>query len=396
MLTSRSLCNFGFATLNVFVLFAFSNLAVFFSFYGFLNQLPIPPQWHGLIIGAFSGSALIVRPIISPRLNADNAIRAITVGLGLTIASLLFYAHVDSLAPMLLLRIVHGTAYVIMMSASVTLLTIFMPAEKSGQGFAIVTVMTLLPYAVIPYVLEHGMFSMATGAIYTYTALFMLVPSGLLLLLSKHVRNIGNEMAEAQNPLSRGRLLSNLRRPKIVALLVANGLVFSVFSSMFFFLKTFCAMSGLGDPGLFFSAATGVTIATRIFFGPFFDRFDKGILAAASLLLFAGSVLMLGAGNSLAVFYTAAVLFGVGVGSASPVMNALMFLISPPQDRGLNTNLMLEMVDAGFVVGPTACGLALSAGFDFTSIWGACVAALIFSACLMGLFRNSNMVQNND
>ncbi|WP_461210964.1 MFS transporter [Desulfocurvus sp. DL9XJH121] len=396
MAIPRTLCNFGFATLNVFVLFAFSNLAVFFSFYSFLNQLPISPQWHGVLIGAFSGSALIVRPLISPWLDADNAIRAIAAGLALTMASLLLYAHAASLVPMLLLRIVHGTAYVIMMSAAVALLTIFMPEEKSGQGFGIVTIMTLLPYAVIPYMLGHGLSSVAGGAIYTYTALLMLVPGCLLPLLSKHVQKARTETAEARQPLSRGPLLANLRRPKILVLLLANGLVFCVFSSMFFFLKTFCATAGLGDPGLFFSAATCVMIATRLFLGPLFDRFDKGILGAASLLLFAGGMLMLRSMNSLAVFYAAAVLFGVGVGSASPLMNALMFTISPPQYRGLNTNLMIEMVDAGFVIGPTACGLALAAGFGFTSIWGACVAALVLSAGLMGLLKNSNTPQSHD
>ena len=396
MTTPRSLCNFGFAALNILVLFAFSNLAVFFDFYGFLNQLNIPAQWHGLLIGAFSASAMLVRPLVSPRLGARNAIRAIAVGLGLTMVSLLLYAHAASLASMLLLRIVHGAANVIMMSASVALLTVFMPPEKSGQGFGIVTIMTLLPYAVIPYVLGHGLPSVPGGAVYSYTALVMLVPACLLLPLAGYLKKTGAGLAEAQKSLPRGSLFRNLRQPKIVALLLANGLVFCVFSSMFFFLKTFCATSGLGDPGLFFTAATGVTITVRLFFGPLFDRFDKGKLAAASLLLFAAGVLLLTVLDSLAVFYAAAVLFGAGVGSATPVMNALVFTLSPPQYRGLNTNLMLEMVDAGFLIGPTACGLALAAGSGFPSILGGCVAALLLSACLMFLLKNASVQQDND
>ncbi|AMK10094.1 MFS transporter [Pseudodesulfovibrio indicus] len=390
MTTSRSLCNFGFIALNLLVLFAFSNLAVFFNFYGFLSQLPIPSQWYGVLIGAFSASALVIRPVISARLSADNAAGAIGVGLMLTVVSLLLYAHVVSLVPMLLLRMLHGAAYVTMMSASVTLLMVFMPPEKSGQGFGIITIMTLFPYAVIPYVLEHGLSGVPIGRVYTYTALLMIPPACLLLPLSRRVRSARSRLPESGGAMPKGSLWINLRQPKVLMLLAANGLVFCVFSSMFFFLKTFCAMSGLGDPGLFFTCATAVMIAVRFFLGPLFDKLDKGILAAVSLLLFAAGVLMLAAMNSLAVFYAAAIVYGAGVGSATPLMNGLMFTISQPQYRGLNTNLMLEMVDAGFFLGPAACGLALAAGLGVTPILAGCVAALFLSAGLMGLLRNSN------
>ncbi|MBC17435.1 MAG: hypothetical protein CL942_14350 [Desulfovibrio sp.] len=386
----RSLFNFGFVTLNILVLFAFSNLAVFFSFYDFLNQLPIPPQWHGLLIGIFSASALVIRPLVSARLAPANALRAVALGLGLTVVSLLLYDHIESLFPLLLLRLLHGAAYVTVMSASVTLLMVFMPSDKSGQGFGIITIMTLLPYAVIPYILENGLAAVPQGIIYSYTALLMAPPAFLLFPLSKILRSMDAGPSGAATEAAKGSMWDNLRHPKVLMLLIANGLVFSVFSSMFFFLKTFTTMYGFGDPGLFFMAATGVMIATRLFFGPLFDRFDKGVLAAGSLLLFGLGVFMISIMDSLFVFYAASVVYGVGVGSATPLMNGLMFSISQPRFRGLNTNLMLEMVDAGFFVGPALCGLALAGGLGPGPILGVGVAVLIISATLMGLLKNSN------
>jgi len=387
----RSLFNFGFVTLNILVLFAFSNLAVFFSFYDFLNQLPIPPQWHGLLIGVFAVSALILRPIISARLTSFNALWAVALGLGLTVVALLLYAHVESLLPLLLLRLLHGAAYVIVMSASVTLLMVFMPPEKSGQGFGIITIMTLLPYAVVPYFLENVLAAVPQASIYTYTALLMVPPAFLLIPLSKIMRSMDFGPSEAATGTASGNMWDNLRQPKVLMLLIANGLVFSVFSSMFFFLKTFTTMYGLGDPGFFFMVATGVMIVTRIVFGPLFDRFDKAVLAAGSLLLFALGVFMISVMESLVVFYAAAVVYGVGVGSATPLMNGLMFSISQPRFRGLNTNLMLEMIDAGFFVGPALCGLALAGGLGPAPILGVGVALLILSAALMALLKNSKL-----
>ena len=51
---------------------------------------------------------------------------------------------------------------------------------------------------------------------------------------------------------------------------------------------------------------------------------------------------------------------------------------------------MLEMVDAGFFVGPALCGLALAGGLGPGPILGVGVAVLIISATLMGLLKNSN------
>ena len=55
---------------------------------------------------------------------------------------------------MIVLRIVHGAAFVLLTSVVIALVVNFIPTEKSGQGFSTLSVATMIPYAVIPPVTE--------------------------------------------------------------------------------------------------------------------------------------------------------------------------------------------------------------------------------------------------
>ncbi len=378
------LCNFGFVSLNILVLFSFCNLAVFFSFYNYLKTLPIPLEWNGVLIGLLSASALAIRPFISTKLTPENAIRGVAVGLFLTIVSLLLYPLAHSLAAMILLRMFHGCAYVTLVSSSVALLVVFMPLSRSGQGFGIISISTLLPYAVIPYVVEAFFANVPQDHIYSATALLMLPAAVLLIPLNKHIsRRKGNEHSRSNSMLPPGSLLRNLKNPRILSLLVCNGLLFSVYSLMFFFLKTFCANLNVGNPGLFFTIATSAMIAVRLCFGHLFDRYNKAVLIIISLIFFGAGILLISLIDSRLMFYIAAIIYGIGFGAATPMLNGLVYAVSVPEYRALNTNLMLEMVDVGFFIGPALSGLALSFQVSGNTIIYSCIVAIILAVIII-------------
>ncbi len=382
MANNDRLFNFGFMALCLLVLFAFCNLAVFYGFYNYLATLPIPAGWRGVLIGLLNVSALIFRPVLSPFLTSQNAIQGIAAGLFMIVVSLSLYALGDSLFFLIALRIFHGLGYVMLVSSSVTLLMVFMPAKNSGQGFGIISIMTLLPYAILPLIVEQVAATVSQPVIYACTAVLML-PCGLLLIPLSRRLSLQKEAEDfSRIKLPKGSILANLRQKKIILVLLVNGLVFSVYALVFFFLKTFSAQMGLGDVGLFFSVSTLVMILIRFVLGPLFDRFDKAIMSILSLVVFAVGLGLLGFVDSIMQFYGIAVLYGMGMGAASPLLNGLMFMISDPRFRGLNTNLMLEMVDAGFFVGPLAGSLAV-AGFRPEVILICCAGIIGLSAILI-------------
>jgi len=169
-----------FITLNLIMLLAFTNLAVFFDFYGYLKELNIPTEWCGLLVGLVSATALVLRPFISMVLTPKNAIAGIATGLLLAALSLLLYEHARTVTQFVLLRVVHGTAWVFLGSSLIVLLVASLPLARSGQGFSIITIMTLLPYAIVPLVIDNFLGQLSQGQLYRYTAFLIKGSSPLL------------------------------------------------------------------------------------------------------------------------------------------------------------------------------------------------------------------------
>ncbi len=382
--STTRLWNFGFITLNLLILFAFTNLAVFFSFYSYLKTLPVSSEWYGILIGLFAVSAIVLRPFISVGLNSKNAIWGVAAGVLFTAISLLFYPLAHTFISLVILRIIHGAAYVILVSSAIVLLMYFLPANKSGQGFGIVSVATLLPYSIVPYLVEETFAGIPLDTIYSYTALLMIPPALLLIPLAKQLgKQKTDNPSFLNNKITGQSLLYNLKQPKIVRLFIVNILVFTVFSIVLYFLKSFCNTGCVGRPELFFTVSTFTMIFVRIFFGKMFDNYNKALLIIFSLLFFAVGVVLLLEATSALLFYIAAAVYGVGIGSVSPLLNGLVFTISEPEYRGLNTNLMLEMVDGGFFLGPSFAGLAVSAGLTVSSVFYICVGVVAVAAIVV-------------
>ena len=142
-----------FLALNAIVFLTYCNIAVFFEFHHYLGTLPIDEKWFGLLIALFSVTVLVIRPIISPLLHPDNAKRWIGISCFWVLVSLLLYNVAHGFWTMAVVRLIHGAAYVVMATAVVSRLVGSIPREKSAQAFGLISVITLLPYAVMPPIL---------------------------------------------------------------------------------------------------------------------------------------------------------------------------------------------------------------------------------------------------
>jgi MFS family permease len=84
-----------------------------------------------------------------------------------------------------------------------------------------------------------------------------------------------------------------------------------------------------------------------------------------------------------ASFFWLAGAYGFSLGIAMPLLNAAMFLESPPPLRGMNMNLMLFMMDAGYTFGPLGGGLLLAGPGGFPSLFGVSAACAFGAAALL-------------
>ncbi|MBW2168566.1 MAG: MFS transporter [Deltaproteobacteria bacterium] len=356
----ESLFTKEFIALNVVFLFSFCNLAVFFHFHQYLHTLPIAPQWFGLLIALFSLLSLILRPIISPFLHPGNARKWMFISCIVVIAFLLAYSFARSFFTMALVRILHGVGFVGQTTAMMALVVRFIPPKRSGQAFGLLSVSTLLPYAVVPPILDPlTLWLGGFNHVLNLTALLMLLVFPLLLVVRVPSTGSSGE-TDLQKPIRAGELAENLKNRRVLLLLIITLVFFTGFTPVFFFLKRFASDIGIQNAGLFFTLAFVTMIIIRVTAGPLFDRLSKIHVLGWSIALVAFGYMILAQTSGHFLFYGLGVFLGLGWGVAMPLFDALMFDISLNRFQGLNINLAIEMVDGGFFLGPLMGGMVLS------------------------------------
>ena len=380
-----------FVLLNLVVFLGFSNLALFFQLYNYLHTLPIDPTAFGLLISVFSFTALVLRPVISPFFHPGNARLWMALGATGNIIALFMYSVARTFLPLLLVRILHGAGFVVLASAMMAMVVCFIPPRRTGQAFGLISVSTLLPYAVFPPLLDPVIQVLGTFD-------RVLAAAGLLMVLVfpciLGVKPPARSSAETGAPgLSRSSLRENFQEARIPLLLAITLVFFTGYTMIFFFLRGFGTRIGVANPGLFFTIATMAMIALRLFVGALFDRMNKVRLLGGMLLLVAVGYALLPFVRGELFFFGLACLLGVGWGAAMPLMNALIFEASQTRFQGLNLNMAIWMIDGGFALGPLAGNLVL-AGADgsYGLLYGVCAALMVGALGLLTLVRRQGEV----
>ncbi len=356
MTQPKGLLNREFIALNGIAFFTYCNLAIFFEFHDYLSTLPIPSMWIGFLIGAFSLTAFIVRPIVSPLITVQNSRKWMFTSCCFLIASLTLYNFATGFWSMVITRVIHGAAYVVTSTSATTRLVSVIPKDKSAQAFGLLSVISLLPFALVPPLLKPltGYFQGFDGVINISAALMLINLPLIALLKAPRTSDIDEE-----NLFSFSEIVINLRDQRIWTLLAINLIVWTSYTAIFFYLKGFGDKIGISNPGYFFTVSTLTQMVVRIFAGRLFDKINKKISLMASLILLIFGYMLIGIVTSPIGFYSLGLVLGLGWGIILPVINGFLFDVSAPKFRGLNANLATEMFQAGFTLGPFLGGLVL-------------------------------------
>lgn len=389
-----TLWTFEFLSLWLVVMAAFGNVSVFYGFYHYLGTIDIPVIWRGFLVGLEPMAAFILRLAVLPWLHVRNAYSVLTASLVLLILCSCSYLWVVTVPGMIVLRILHGTTFMMLTSASIALIVNFIPKERSGQGFGTLSVATMLPYAVIPPLCE-ALLPLVRGEadLYAGVSVFSVAAIGLLVLLRRRLTSAvrGMDGALLRRP-SMAEIRRNFRIRAVLLLLSATLLAYMAHATFFYFLKDLSLELHAGDVGLFFTIFTSTMIAVRVFGGALFDRLDKRRFLMAGLALLAFSLLVLPWSGAPSVYYGLAGLYGLSVGVALPLLNALLFTASPPPLRGLNTNMTLFTLDLAYCLMPYLGGMLVAFGAGFGVLFHVSLGFVILSLGMVYVLSDSQGV----
>jgi len=385
MLTSLNWMSFEFLALGLTIMAAFCNVSVFYSFYHYLGTIDIPLAWRGFLVGLEPMAAFILRLFVLPWLHVRNALWVMMVALFLLVGVSCSYMWVTTVPALIVVRIIHGAAFVLLTSGAIALAVNFIPGEKSGQAFSVISIATMIPYAVIPPLAEaiHP-FVRNDADIYAGVSIFAVVAIVLLAAVSGR---IGAALRGMDGVLLRrpsfAEIRENLRLRAIGVLLGAGLLIYLAHATLFYFLKDLSLRTGGGDVGLFFTLSMVAMIAVRAFGGALFDRINKLVMLRIGLLLWIPCFIALPHADAQTAFYLLAGLYGLSLGVSLPLLTALLFSASPPQLRGLNTNLNLFTLDMAYFLMPYLGGMLIVLGAGFEVLFYSAAGVVLLSLVLI-------------
>ena len=383
----RKLLTFEFLGLCMVTFVAFCNVTIFYDLFNYLQSLGIPADLHGLVIGSYSLTAMVLYLLASPFLTAASAPRTMLIGIAVVILCGMSYLFVHSFWGLLGLRMMNGFGQFLMSAGAMTLFVSVIPKEKSGQAFAIYSVAILLPFGTVPAVMDSLASFIPTQPHGYAGATVVLIPAVWIVWHIHRRRREQVGMAERKHIPAWSDIRANITQVPVALLLLLNVVYIINWSSMFFLFKGFADQQGIVNVGYFFTVQMGLMIALRLLAGRLLDVVDKSRMVVAMFVVIAlGHLAMDNLPGAWAISLVA-LIFGVGMGMGQPTINGLMFEVSAPGFRPLNANLMLFSTQAGLFLGPVVGGALIVRwgyhGYFMFSI-GLALAAVFIGTLLTG------------
>jgi len=384
----RSAVTPEFGALVVIAILCFSNLAFFYGFYNHLEAIGVPSAWRGPLLAMEPITALIARPILSVFIHPANSGRAMAAGAAIAIVALLSYPFATGIPTIALVRVVHGAGYVMLATGLVAAYTQAIPPGRAAWAYGLLSLAGLLPAAALPPIIEIVQpLPPHSGDVYAFAAPLVALVFPLLAIIGRRTR--GRAAAEVVRRPSLGEILTGLRRPGVAALMSGYLIYVAGHTIVYFFIKSWSLAIGAANPGVFFLSVNATTIGARVLGMGRFDKMNPARVAGTSLLClavvvpcFAVAGIPSGGGIGPALLDAVGALYGLCLGLGMPLFNAAMYRLSPPELRGVTTNLMMTALDAGFILGPLIGGAALASGLSLPGLFAATGGLMLIAAAL--------------
>jgi len=388
-----SLLTFEFVSLCMVLTAAFCTISVFYSFYHYLGTIGIPVAWRGFLVGLEAMAAFGLRLFVLPWLHVRNALTILICSMILSILVSCSYLWVTTVAAMFVLRVVHGAVFVAVTASAIALIVNFIPKGKSGQGFGVLSVAMMIPYAVIPSLAEALLpFVRSDADLYAASSIFSVAALIPLAALRSRIGIVISGMDDfLLRRLTLEEIRINFRIPAVRYLLSCILLVFFAHATGFYFIKNLSLETAVGDVGLYFTISITAMIAIRVFGASHFDRTSKPAALQGALALLIPCLILLPHAASPASYYLLAVVYGLCIGIGLPLLNALLFSASSPSLRGFNTNMAIVMQDGAFFLMPYLGGMLITQGARFGVLFYVAAGFVLLSLLLItALRRRSN------
>ena len=361
--------------------YCFILAANFLLYFGFWLMMPVLPFYltMGLVLSCYTIAALCIRPFSGYLL--DTFARKPLYLVAYFIFTSIFggYLLAGTLTLFIILRIVHGVSFGMVTVGGNTVVIDIMPSSRRGEGLGYYGLANNIAMSIGPMA---GLFLHDAGIGYTWifcTSLGSCLAGFCCATLVK----TPYKPPVKRDPISLDRFILLKGLPAGASLLLL--------SIPYGMTTNYVAMYARqieinASTGFFFTfMALGMAVS-RLFSGRLVDRGKITQVISAGLVLVVFSFFLLAAcvyiirWDSQActvVFFTIALLLGIGFGTMFPAYNTLFVNLAPNSQRGTATSTYLTSWDVGIGIGMLAGGyIAEISTFDKAYLFGACLTVV--------------------
>lgn len=370
---------------QTFLLVALATLAYFIADGILLPAVPLYVEGPlgggsvavGIVVGAFSVSALLLRPWAG-RLSDRRGRRLLMLaGASIFAFSVLGYQLAHSIPMMIVMRAITGAGEALFFVGAASAISDLAPDERRGEALSFFSLALYAGIGVGPILGEAAI----DGSDFT---LVWFAAAGIGLVAVLLGFPVPDTRPEWSAPLAPARLVHRAAIvPGTVLLSVLVGM-----SGFFAFVPLYVREIGVRGSRIVFLMFSVVVILIRSFGAKIPDRMGSYRSSQAALVLSAAGLLVVGSWGNPVGLFLGTIVFGVGVALATPALMSLAIGSAPPSERGWVIGTFTAFIDLGFGLGPIILGgVAGSLGYRGTFLTGAGAAA---AGLLLLLTRGSS------
>lgn len=321
----------------------------------FLKNLDLAVGFIGGFIGMISICALAARLPIGGAVDRFGSRVLGGIGAGLLGCSFVMYAFIPLASlpviasiPLLLpiAGIIHGAGIGTYGTATNSFVAYTAPPDRRGEAVGYYGILINVAQAVSAgtslFIVARWGFTILLGV----GTLMACLAAGFALILGDPPRTTEVQTWSSYFQIEKSALVPSLVN---VTLTLAHGVALS-------FLALLGLERGIQNPGIFFTAIALTSIVARIFTGRTADKFGRLALIVPGICLLVVSLILVANVSSTESLALAGIIYGVGIASAVPALQALIIDLAAPKRRGAAMATYSGSIDLGIIIGSIVAG----------------------------------------
>ncbi|SFD36486.1 Predicted arabinose efflux permease, MFS family [Bacillus sp. 491mf] len=368
-----------------YIMLTITALLLFSGFYllmptlpMFIKQLGGSESQVGFIIGVFTISAVILRPIVGGLMDRYGRRVFIISGLLFFAMTMYFYDWVTGVIFLVVLRILHGMSWAIATTSIGTAVTDVIPPSRRGEGMGWYGLAMTLGMALGPIL------GLWVAKSFSFHYLFLLCTA---LALIAFILAFGTKIPVVQS--TEKKPISFFEKT-VLPIAVVTFFLSLTFGGITTFLPLFAAKIQV-NAGTFFLVYAVTLTVIRPLAGKISDKHGEGVIIVPALCTLIVALFVLTMTKGLVGLVITAILYGIGFGAAQPALQIVTLRLASPEKRGVANATFFTAFDLGIGLGSIILGF-VSQIMGYQMLFIVCAVSGFISLLIFILFVKKTLL----